>query len=68
MTRTAKTAYSENAAKIATALDALHKRLEQHTRDFAAEGSKDWGYVGDLAHIAETLETLTPNHPQRNRP
>ena len=28
MTRTAKTAYSENAAKIATALDALHKRYE----------------------------------------
>ena len=58
-TRTAQTAYAENAAKIAAALDALQKRLEQHAQDFEAKGSKNWGYVGDLAHIAETLETLT---------
>ena len=58
-TRTAQTAYAENAAKIAAALDALQKRLEQHASDFETEGSKNWGYVGDLAHIAATLETLT---------
>jgi len=57
--RTAETAYAENSAKIAAALDALQKRLYQHVCDFENEGSKNWGYVGDLAHIAETVESLT---------
>jgi hypothetical protein len=55
-------AYAENAETIKTMLDAIGKRLKAHRARFdtaLATGRTDWGYVGDLGHVATVLTEIT---------
>lgn len=54
--RDAATVYDTETDAIHALLDQLRDRLEDHSRDFAQSGSRDWGYPGDLGHIRELLQ------------
>ena len=59
--------YRENAERITAMLTDLSKRLEKHrTRfDVALEaGRTDWGYVGDLGHVATVLTEIAEFLPK----
>ena len=62
-----RTAYRENAEKITAMLIDLSKRLEKHRTRFDKTldaGRTDWGYVGDLGHVAAELTKITEFLPK----
>jgi hypothetical protein len=53
-----RAAYAENAREIAMQLNRLRNRLKTHKARFEASlcpGRIDWGYVGDLGHVATEI-------------
>lgn len=54
-TTTASTQYDQHQAAITDLLNALHTDLRAHQRQFTADGRRDWGYPGDLAHVESLL-------------
>jgi len=53
-TQTAATAYNQKIAIAQDLLKRIATRLAEHQEQQAAE-PRDWGYVGDIAHINEEL-------------
>jgi hypothetical protein len=53
--RTAAQAYEENARAIEALTHTLKNELFRHKHQAAAE-PRNWGYVGDLAHVRELLQ------------
>ena len=54
----AKTRYQEQSRKLRGAIEKLQAKLAQHEADFAASGSRNWGYVGDLDHYNDLLSDI----------
>jgi len=50
-------AYKRRSQEIAKFLTTLDKQLKKHAQDFK-KNETNWGYVGDLGHIAEELKDL----------
>lgn len=62
-----RAAYRENAEKITMMLTDLSKRLEKHRTRFDVAldaGRTDWGYVGDLGHVATVLTEIAEFLPK----
>ena len=62
-----RTAYTGNADKIAALLTDLDIRLKTHRARFdavLAAGRTDWGYPGDLGHVATVLTEITEFLPK----
>jgi hypothetical protein len=56
-----RTAYTENAKKIATLIERVEWRLQLHLgtfEDSLRAGRTDWGYVGDLGHVATLMTEI----------
>ena len=54
--------YYQTQTRILQTLDAVRAKVLAHGAQ-AAGGQYHWGYIGDLTHIQEALETLL--HPER---
>lgn len=57
-----RAAYTENVAKVKTMLEGIRKRLHAHATRFEASrraGRVDWGYVGDLGHVATLVTEIS---------
>ena len=54
-TTTAAERYEEHQAEIRRLLNKLSDDLKRHNGEFAQTGRRNWGYPGDLAHVAELL-------------
>ena len=52
-------AYDRQSKVITKKLADLDKWLKKHAVDFKKEGSKNWGYPGDLGHLVEVLTSFT---------
>jgi len=50
--------YDKNKRKIGKILGSINKKLAYHDRRFDLAGGTDWGYVGDLNHVAELLKDI----------
>jgi hypothetical protein len=57
-TRTTAQAYAERTREIDTLMKRIRTRLDRHRKHFESTGSRDWGYVGDLANFAASLEEI----------
>jgi len=55
---TAAQAYRRNRQALRDRVNKMAEMLSKHEHDFKAEGSKNWGYVGDLAHYNELMAQL----------
>lgn len=55
---TAAEAYAAAAAKINEQIALLQKQLAEHAKRQQAD-ARNWGYAGDLQHIAAQLGNLT---------
>jgi hypothetical protein len=53
----AATAYKENRDELAAGLADFQRKLKKHAADFAASGSRNYGYVGDVGHWNEVVRT-----------
>ncbi len=40
-------------------LKSLEAKLAKHEKQFEDDGMTNWGFMGDLGHIAQTLHDLT---------
>ena len=59
MTATAHSTYQDRRAEVVAALAALATHIESlDARE--ARDPRNWGFAGDLGHIAATLRTLVP--------
>ena len=56
--RTAAVAYTEQTAEIAKYMATINAALDVHANAFRSAGSRDWGFVGDVAHFADELRTI----------
>lgn len=54
-TKTAADAYDARANQIDGLLTKIRAGLDRHRKGFDAVGRRHWGYVGDLARVAELL-------------
>lgn len=54
---TAVQAYDRRSKEIVKLLKDVDRHLKKHAQDFKKE-STNWGYVGDLGHIAGELKSL----------
>ena len=66
----AAVAYEAASAKVAAALLQLESKLKNHRMTFVADGSKNWGFVGDLNHYASVLYEIASTdglYPTTNR-
>lgn len=54
--RTAKVAYQEHLDKSTKLLAGLESALAEHMK--RAGENPDWGYVGDLAELSDTLQHM----------
>lgn len=52
----AKTNYNQETNEIESLLTAIREQLERHQELFESGGNENWGYVGDLGRIRETLQ------------
>lgn len=57
-TQIASAAYKANLAKVFDHLERLRSNIERHQHDFARTNQKNWGYVGDMARLLESLEQI----------
>ena len=53
----ARDAYKERNAKALKRLESLKQAVIRHGKSFKDDES-DWGFVGDLGHVIETLDEL----------
>jgi hypothetical protein len=58
-TRTAEQAYHEHRDAIIDLLDELRGDIGMHNRDFDLTGRRNYGYVGDLAHVHDLLQQVS---------
>jgi hypothetical protein len=65
MTSAADT-YRARLAEVRDLIRRFEGSLAIHGRRQAARPA-DWGFPGDLAHIAEQLKVITPSHQDRRR-
>lgn len=54
--KTAAQQYDERQDKILALIDQIASELAIHSRNFDKDGRRNWGYIGELAHIEEMLE------------
>jgi hypothetical protein len=54
-TRTAADAYDARASQINELFTKVRAGLDRHRKGFDATDRRHWGYVGDLARVAELL-------------
>lgn len=57
-TQTALEAYEEKQAEIKKLLAQITVGMEQHDRNASGKGGHNWGHVGDLTSIADTLTDI----------
>ena len=55
---TAAQAYSRRSKEITDHIKRIQQALKKHAQKFKKE-DRNWGYVGDLGHIADELKDLT---------
>jgi len=63
---TASAAYAEARANVKAELARIQHRLAEHAERQAARPD-DWGFSGDLEHLAATLRELLPDAQAANR-
>ena len=56
--QTAKQVYSDRIKTARVELKRIERLLNRHEIDFIKEGRDNWGYVGDLGHVIETLKSI----------
>ena len=62
--RTAEEAYSDRAAKIDALLETIKTGVARHKKEFSNTNRRNWGFVGDLAAIENTLREIAETMPQ----
>ncbi len=55
-TTTTQQRYDEHAENIRVLINNLIGDLSQHARNFDLTGQRNYGYVGDLAHVQDLLQ------------
>jgi hypothetical protein len=60
----AATSYSARLTEVRDLVRRLERSIAIHVRRQNAH-SEDWGFVGDLAHIADHLRDIIPSHTDR---
>lgn len=56
--RSTRQAYHEHEEQIQYLLKQIAQDVRHHSRRFLREGARDWGFVGDLAHVEELLTEI----------
>ena len=62
--KSADNTYQERLAEVRGLIESLGRQLRIHERRQAANPN-DWGFPGDLTHIADRLREITPQHGDR---
>ena len=62
--RTPEEAYAERAAAIDALLATIKTGLQRHALEFSNTNRKNWGFVGDIAAIENTLREIAETMPQ----
>lgn len=63
----ASSAYKVNYANVVAEIAKLQRYLEQHKAEYENTNMLDWGYSGDLAHVAEQLSQINEFLSEDNR-
>jgi hypothetical protein len=62
--KTADETYRERLAEVRGLIESLQRQLVIHERRQTA-APENWGFSGDLGHIAERLQDVIPNYADR---
>jgi len=62
--RTAEEAYAEHAAAISMLLERITTGVARHKKEFSITNRKNWGFVGDVTAIENSLREIAETMPQ----